>query len=175
MPGHGDANKQSICRGNCLSLLIVVSLWRIWVPCSSTYYCVGSKCRIFKDPLRPLSDNGVVVTIWYRAPELLLGAKHYTKAIDMWAIGCIFAELLLLRPLFQGDEKKHPNNAFQTDQLERWGALIQGSLMYIGNHGGVQKRGTVLSHRTGRILNSCGRGPSTLAYFGSCVPTFKFL
>ena len=29
----------------------------------------------------------VVVTFWYRAPELLLGARHYTKAIDIWAIG----------------------------------------------------------------------------------------
>ena len=35
--------------------------------------------RIFHAPLRPLADNGVVVTIWYRAPELLLGARHYTK------------------------------------------------------------------------------------------------
>ncbi|KAJ6735621.1 CYCLIN-DEPENDENT KINASE E-1 [Salix viminalis] len=42
--------------------------------------------RIYQAPLKALSDNGVVVTIWYRAPELLLGAKHYTSAIDMWAI-----------------------------------------------------------------------------------------
>jgi serine/threonine protein kinase len=52
-------------------------------------------------PLRPLSDNGVVVTIWYRPPELLLGGRHYTPAVDMWGAGCIFAELLTLRPLFQ--------------------------------------------------------------------------
>jgi cyclin-dependent kinase 8/11 len=37
--------------------------------------------RLFQAPLRPLSENGVVVTIWYRAPELLLSSKHYTKAI----------------------------------------------------------------------------------------------
>lgn len=37
----------------------------------------------------------------YRAPELLLDARHYTGAIDVWAVGCIMAELLLLRPLFQ--------------------------------------------------------------------------
>ncbi|VAH05760.1 unnamed protein product [Triticum turgidum subsp. durum] len=37
--------------------------------------------RIYQAPLKPLSDNGVVVTIWYRAPELLLGAKHYTSAV----------------------------------------------------------------------------------------------
>ena len=35
-----------------------------------------------------------VVTLWYRAPELLLGNKEYTAAVDMWAVGCIFAELL---------------------------------------------------------------------------------
>ncbi|KAK9812752.1 hypothetical protein WJX72_002988 [[Myrmecia] bisecta] len=75
--------------------------------------------RFFQAPLRPLSDNGVVVTIWYRSPELLLGAKHYTVAVDMWAAGCIFAELLTLRPLFQGEEKKQPGNAFQADQLDK--------------------------------------------------------
>uniref|UniRef100_A0AC35FMZ2 Protein kinase domain-containing protein n=1 Tax=Panagrolaimus sp. PS1159 TaxID=55785 RepID=A0AC35FMZ2_9BILA len=57
--------------------------------------------RIFNNPLRSLADvDPVVVTFWYRAPELLLGAKHYTKAIDIWAIGCIFAELLTAEPIF---------------------------------------------------------------------------
>jgi len=76
--------------------------------------------RIFQSPLRPLSDNGVVVTIWYRAPELLLGAKHYTRAVDIWAIGCIFAELINCKPLFPGKEKDHKNpKAFQEDQLQK--------------------------------------------------------
>ncbi|KAF6152816.1 hypothetical protein GIB67_004645 [Kingdonia uniflora] len=61
----------------------------------------------------------VVVTIWYRAPELLLGAKHYTSAVDMWAVGCIFAELLTLKPLFQGVEVKATPNPFQLDQLDK--------------------------------------------------------
>ena len=40
--------------------------------------------RLFNAPLKPLADlDPVVVTFWYRAPELLLGAKHYTKAIGM--------------------------------------------------------------------------------------------
>ena len=43
--------------------------------------------RLFHNPLKPLADvDPVVVTIWYRAPELLLNSKHYTKAIDMWAM-----------------------------------------------------------------------------------------
>eukprot|EP01119_Soliformovum_irregulare_P011171 TRINITY_DN2781_c0_g1_i1.p1 TRINITY_DN2781_c0_g1~~TRINITY_DN2781_c0_g1_i1.p1 ORF type:complete len:317 (+),score=43.01 TRINITY_DN2781_c0_g1_i1:99-1049(+) len=76
--------------------------------------------RIFQSPLRPLSENGVVVTIWYRAPELLLGSKHYTKAVDIWAIGCIFAELLTRLPLFPGMEKetKQPH-LFQDIQLDK--------------------------------------------------------
>ena len=75
--------------------------------------------RIFQEPLRPLSENGVVVTIWYRAPELLLGAQHYTHAIDIWAAGCIFAELATLRPLFQGEEVKSPPGALQYDQIKQ--------------------------------------------------------
>lgn len=38
----------------------------------------------------------------YRAPELLLGAKEYSTAIDMWSLGCIMAELLAKEPLFNG-------------------------------------------------------------------------
>jgi cell division cycle 2-like protein len=45
----------------------------------------------------------IVVTLWYRAPELVLGQEEYTTAIDMWSIGCIMAELLLNQPLFQGN------------------------------------------------------------------------
>lgn len=44
----------------------------------------------------------VVVTLWYRAPELLLGTKVYDSSIDMWSVGCILAELLLGRPLLPG-------------------------------------------------------------------------
>jgi len=37
----------------------------------------------------------VKVTLWYRAPEVLLGAKEYSTPIDMWSVGCIFAEIML--------------------------------------------------------------------------------
>ncbi|KAI9104702.1 hypothetical protein DFS34DRAFT_604123 [Phlyctochytrium arcticum] len=43
-----------------------------------------------------------VVTLWYRAPELLLGKQNYTTAVDMWGVGCIFAEMFERRPLFKG-------------------------------------------------------------------------
>lgn len=41
-----------------------------------------------------------VVTLWYRCPELLLGATTYGYAVDIWSVGCVFGELLLHRPLF---------------------------------------------------------------------------
>lgn len=43
-----------------------------------------------------------VVSLWYRAPELLLGSRNYTSAIDMWSLGCIMAELLSKEVLFRG-------------------------------------------------------------------------
>lgn len=46
-----------------------------------------------------------VVTLWYRAPEILLGAKHYSTAVDVWSAGCIFAELVTFIPLFPGDSE----------------------------------------------------------------------
>ena len=42
-----------------------------------------------------------VVTQYYRAPEILMGARHYTSAVDVWSAGCIMAELLSRRILFQ--------------------------------------------------------------------------
>jgi serine/threonine protein kinase len=43
-----------------------------------------------------------VVTLWYRAPELLLGASRYSAAVDVWSVGCIFAEMATGLPLFPG-------------------------------------------------------------------------
>lgn len=48
-----------------------------------------------------------VATRWYRAPEIMLSWREYTKAIDMWSVGCIFAELLGRRPLFPGRDFLH--------------------------------------------------------------------
>ncbi|KAH9820067.1 kinase-like domain-containing protein [Melampsora americana] len=44
----------------------------------------------------------LVVTLWYRSPELLLGSLDYDPSIDLWSIGCIFAELILREPIFPG-------------------------------------------------------------------------
>eukprot|EP00586_Coscinodiscus_wailesii_P012982 CAMPEP_0172499648 /NCGR_PEP_ID=MMETSP1066-20121228/129164_1 /TAXON_ID=671091 /ORGANISM="Coscinodiscus wailesii, Strain CCMP2513" /LENGTH=492 /DNA_ID=CAMNT_0013273507 /DNA_START=546 /DNA_END=2024 /DNA_ORIENTATION=- len=45
-----------------------------------------------------------VVTRWYRAPEIMLACHEYTKPIDVWSVGCIFAELLARKPYFPGED-----------------------------------------------------------------------
>lgn len=62
--------------------------------------CDFGLARQYGSPLRPYTQ--MVVTLWYRAPELLLGAKKYSTAIDIWSLGCIMAELLSKEPLFAG-------------------------------------------------------------------------
>ena len=58
------------------------------------------------DDLNPESNvfTDYVVTRWYRPPELLLMNKVYTAAVDIWSVGCIFAEMVNRRPLFQGPD-----------------------------------------------------------------------
>jgi cell division cycle 2-like protein len=65
--------------------------------------------RKFGSPLRPYTQ--LVVTLWYRAPELLLNCTIYDSSIDIWSLGCIFAEIVLRDPLFQGQD--------ELDQLNR--------------------------------------------------------
>merc|ERR1711970_728496 len=48
-----------------------------------------------------------VATRWYRAPEIMLTFKEYTKAIDVWSVGCILAEMLSGKPLFPGKDYHH--------------------------------------------------------------------
>lgn len=59
--------------------------------------------RAFGVPLRSYTHE--VVTLWYRAPEILLGSRLYSTGIDMWSIGCIFAEMITRKPLFPGDSE----------------------------------------------------------------------
>ena len=53
--------------------------------------------------IRTSSGGLQVVTLWYRAPEILLGTDHYSTPVDIWSIGCIFAEMTNNAPLFPGD------------------------------------------------------------------------
>ncbi|CAH1780024.1 unnamed protein product [Owenia fusiformis] len=61
--------------------------------------------RKFEFPMKPMTPK--VVTLWYRAPELLLGSKDQSTAIDMWAAGCILGELLAHHPLMPGKSEIH--------------------------------------------------------------------
>lgn len=59
--------------------------------------------RAFGVPLRTYTHE--VVTLWYRAPEILLGGRQYSTGVDMWSVGCIFAEMCTRKPLFPGDSE----------------------------------------------------------------------
>jgi len=59
--------------------------------------------RAFGIPVRVYTHE--VVTLWYRAPEVLLGSPRYSCPVDMWSLGCIFAEMVTKRPLFHGDSE----------------------------------------------------------------------
>ena len=56
---------------------------------------------------KPNRFTNRVVTLWYRPPELLLGERNYTTAIDVWGAACIMAELATTRPIFQGQNEQH--------------------------------------------------------------------
>ncbi|TVU15465.1 hypothetical protein EJB05_38986 [Eragrostis curvula] len=75
--------------------------------------CDFGLSRQYGSPLKPYTQ--LVVTLWYRAPELLLGTKEYSTAIDMWSVGCIMAELLAKEPLFNGkNEFEQLDKIFRT-------------------------------------------------------------
>ncbi|ETN38684.1 uncharacterized protein HMPREF1541_06721 [Cyphellophora europaea CBS 101466] len=56
--------------------------------------------RAFADPSERMTHQ--VITMWYRPLELLFGARHYSGAVDMWSVGCVYAELVLRKPFIIG-------------------------------------------------------------------------
>lgn len=65
--------------------------------------------RAFGIPVRSYTHE--VVTLWYRAPDVLLGSRKYSTPVDIWSVGCIFAEMANGRPLVAGTSEE--------DQLDR--------------------------------------------------------
>mmetsp|Transcript_12478 Transcript_12478/g.35046 ORF Transcript_12478/g.35046 Transcript_12478/m.35046 type:complete len:315 (-) Transcript_12478:369-1313(-) len=59
--------------------------------------------RAFSIPIKSYTHE--IVTLWYRSPEVLLGGTHYSTPVDMWSVGCIFAEMVRKAPLFPGDSE----------------------------------------------------------------------
>lgn len=74
--------------------------------------------RVIIDQMTPERNHGVV-TVWYRAPELLLGDTMYDSKVDIWAAGCIFAELLTGQVLFATKKKttERDPTAYNDDQV----------------------------------------------------------
>ena len=70
-----------------------------------------------------------VATRWYRAPELLYGARYYTEAVDLWAVGCIFGEMINFSPIFPGesdiDQLRVVLQTLGTPNEEIWPGLSQ--------------------------------------------------
>lgn len=65
--------------------------------------------RAFGIPVRSYTHE--VVTLWYRAPDVLMGSQKYSTPVDIWSVGCIFAEMVNGRPLFAGSD--------DVDQLDK--------------------------------------------------------
>lgn len=59
--------------------------------------------RVFSVPLKALTHE--IETLWYWAPEILLGLDEYCLGVDTWPVGCIIGEMLQKRPLFRGDSE----------------------------------------------------------------------
>jgi len=78
--------------------------------------------RAFGIPVKNYTNE--VVTLWYRAPDILLGSKNYSTSIDIWSIGCIFVEMINMKPLFPGnseqDQMKKIFKVMGTPTVEKW-------------------------------------------------------
>ena len=97
--------------------------------------CDFGLARLYSSP--PTRYTELVVTLWYRSPELLLGSEAYDgRAVDMWSVGCILGELLLKQPLFMGSgELDQMDKIFKLlgipsdDQWKGWKSLKHARIM----------------------------------------------
>jgi len=65
----------------------------------------GISAHVAADEVNEAFTEQNVTTLWYRAPEVLLGCSNYGPPIDVWALGCIFAELIIKKALFPANSK----------------------------------------------------------------------
>ncbi|KAL2899719.1 Cyclin-dependent kinase B1-2 [Bienertia sinuspersici] len=81
--------------------------------------------RSFTVPLKSYTHE--IVTLWYRAPEVLLGSTHYSTGVDIWSVGCIFAEMVRRQALFPGDSEfqqlLHIFRLLGTPTEEQWSGV----------------------------------------------------
>jgi serine/threonine protein kinase len=85
-----------------------------------SYYPVCTSPKVLN--LAPLIE--LIHISWYRPPELLFGCRYYSTAVDIWSVGCIFAELMLRTPYLPGesdmDQLKTIFRALGTPTEEEW-------------------------------------------------------
>eukprot|EP00921_Rhytidocystis_pertsovi_P012371 GHVQ01020088.1.p1 GENE.GHVQ01020088.1~~GHVQ01020088.1.p1 ORF type:complete len:299 (-),score=34.79 GHVQ01020088.1:40-936(-) len=83
--------------------------------------------RAFGIPVRSYTHE--VVTLWYRAPDVLMGSKKYSTPVDIWSVGCIFAEMSNGRPLFPGtndeDQLVKIFKVLGTARSEDWPSIVE--------------------------------------------------
>ncbi|KAH9910012.1 protein kinase-like domain-containing protein [Xylariomycetidae sp. FL2044] len=120
--------------------------------------------RSFSDPYKIMTSN--VITRWYRPPELLFGAKHYSGAVDIWSVGTVFAELVMRTPFIPGNTELEQINltcrAIGTPTEENWPGVtklpeyavdkdivpVRGKDYYMGMFGTVGAEGVDLLMKT---------------------------
>jgi len=83
--------------------------------------------RAFGIPVRSYTHE--VVTLWYRAPDVLMGSRKYSTPVDIWSVGCIFAEMVTGRPLFpgntDGDQLQKIFKISGTPSKETWPSITE--------------------------------------------------
>eukprot|EP00474_Spongospora_subterranea_P008681 CRZ09139.1 hypothetical protein [Spongospora subterranea] len=82
--------------------------------------------RAFGIPVRSYTHE--VVTLWYRSPDVLMGSRNYSTPVDIWSVGCIFAEMCNSRPLVPGnseqDQLQKIFEMFGTPTIQEWPGMV---------------------------------------------------
>jgi len=82
--------------------------------------------RAFGIPVRSYTHE--VVTLWYRAPDVLMGSRKYSTPVDLWSVGCIFGEMAASRPFFPGtsdhDQLQRIFRVLGTPSEETWPSMV---------------------------------------------------
>ncbi|KAK5781602.1 cyclin-dependent serine/threonine protein kinase SGV1 PWA37_004496 [Arxiozyma heterogenica] len=100
--------------------------------------------------------TSVVVTRWYRAPELVLGDKYYTTAVDIWGVGCVFAEFFEKKPILQGTSDIDQGHVIfklmgtPTEEDWRMAKYLPGKELLVTNYK------STLRERFGKYLDNTG-------------------
>jgi len=84
-----------------------------------------------------------VVTRWYRPPELLLECTMYGKPVDVWSVGCIFAEVIVHEPFFRGDNPQHQLQVI----VSKLGMPSKDKLRFVDSKEGLKEISRIETHR----------------------------